>query len=202
MNRVTFIYIGILFTVLASVTGLVSIPEKQIGGLQPVVEKDGRPYPVPPSGLVAEGRRVYIAEGCIYCHSQQVRPEGFGADFERGWGDRRTVARDYIYEAPPLLGTMRTGPDLANIGVRQPSANWHYLHLYDPRITSPGSIMPSFAFLFHTVPIQVEVPADAVQFPKGRGKPGFAIVPGRRARALVAYLKSLDHSKPVPEVPR
>lgn len=202
MNRVVFIYIGILFTVLASLTGLVTIPERQLGGLQPVTTADGRPYPVQPTGRVAEGRQVYIAEGCIYCHSQQVRPQGFGADFERGWGDRRTVARDYIYDAPPLLGTMRTGPDLANIGVRQPSDNWHYLHLYNPRITSPGSIMPPFPFLFEEVPVEVEVPADALKFPPGWEKPGFAIVPNRRARALVAYLKGLDHSHPVPEVPR
>ncbi|MCG6961805.1 MAG: cbb3-type cytochrome c oxidase subunit II [Acidobacteria bacterium] len=202
MNRAVFLYVGVLLTVLLSFTGLVSIPEKQLGGLQPLVDADGTQYPVPPTGMVAEGRGVYIADGCIYCHSQQVRPEGFGDDIERGWGTRRTVARDHIYDSPPLLGTMRTGPDLANIAVRQPSENWHLLHLYNPRITSPGSNMPAFPFLFRKVPVEVQVPHDALSFPPGWEVPGYSVVPSRRAKALVAYLKSLDHSHPVPEVPQ
>jgi len=202
MNRAVFLYVGVLLTVLLSFTGLVSIPEKQLGGLQPLVDADGTQYPVPPTGLVAEGRGVYIADGCIYCHSQQVRPEGFGDDIERGWGTRRTVARDHIYDAPPLLGTMRTGPDLANISVRQPNENWHFLHLYNPRITSPGSNMPPFPFLFRKVPVEVQMPHDALSFPPGWEVPGYAVVPTRRAKALVAYLTSLDHTHPVPEVPQ
>jgi cytochrome c oxidase cbb3-type subunit 2 len=62
------------------------------------------------------GREVYIREGCYYCHTQQVRDPQNSSDLERGWGMRRSVARDYIYENPPLLGSVRIGPDLANIG--------------------------------------------------------------------------------------
>lgn len=201
MNRAVYLYVGILFTVVFSFSGLVSIPEMQLGDLQPVVDDSGVSHPLEPAGLVAEGRRIYIGDGCIYCHSQQVRPEGFGADIERGWGSRRTVARDYIYDKPPLLGTMRTGPDLINIGVRQPSDNWHYLHLYDPDLTSPGSVMPKFPFLFTTRRVEVEVSADALQFPPGVGPgDGWVVVPTPRAKALVAYLKSLDRSYQVPEV--
>jgi cytochrome c oxidase cbb3-type subunit 2 len=95
------------------------------------------------------GREVYIANGCVYCHSQQPRPKAFAPDFSRGWG-RATVAGDYAYDQPHLLGTMRTGPDLMNIGVRQPSEQWHLGHLYQPRAYMPGSIMPSYPFLFET----------------------------------------------------
>jgi cytochrome c oxidase cbb3-type subunit 2 len=129
-----------------------------------------------------------------------VRPPGFGSDIDRGWGMRRTVARDHIFDQPPLLGTMRTGPDLANIGVRQPTENWHYLHLYDPQITSEGSTMPPFRFLFERRPLTVEVPYDALQFPPDMDDPTTVVVPDRGAKALVAYLKSLDASYAVPEV--
>ncbi len=200
MNRAVFLYVGVLAVVLASFSGLVSLPQLQLGPIQPLVDANGNQYPAPPTGLVAEGRAVYISLGCIYCHSQQVRPPGFGADIERGWGTRRTVARDYIWDAPPLLGTMRTGPDLANIGVRQPSDNWHLLHLFNPEITSPGSIMPPMPFLFDERTIEVEVPYDALAFPPEWSSPGQVVIPTRRAKALVAYLKSMDKSHPVPEV--
>ncbi len=65
------------------------------------------------------GREVYIANGCLYCHSQQVRDNIWSTDEARGWG-RPSVSGDYYYDNPHLLGTMRTGPDLINVGVRQP----------------------------------------------------------------------------------
>lgn len=200
MNRAVWLYIGVLATVLASFVGLVTIPQIQLGPLEPLVDVDGREHPVAPTGLVAEGRRVYKGLGCMYCHSQQVRPPGFGADLDRGWGVRRTVARDHIFDQPPLLGTMRTGPDLANIGLRQPSDNWHLLHLYNPQVTSSGSTMPPFSFLFEDRPVEVEVPYDALQFPPDRQRRDVVVVPTGGAKALVAYLKSLDASYPVPEI--
>jgi cytochrome c oxidase cbb3-type subunit 2 len=101
---------------------------------------------------------VYQANGCLYCHSQQVRSEKFGnwwedgemktgADIKRGWGVRRTVSRDYIYDRPTMLGTMRTGPDLANVGSRY-AAPWQHNHMFNPRAVNSWSIMPSFAFLY------------------------------------------------------
>ena len=203
MNRVTLLYVGILFTVLLSFAGLAVLPEQQLGGLEPIVNDDGSTYPVEPTGLVASGRHVYVSLGCMYCHSQQVRPPGFGADIDRGWGSRRTVARDHIFDTPPLLGTMRTGPDLANIGVRQPSDDWHLLHLYNPEITSPGSIMPPLAFLFDELTLEIERPYDALSFPPA-WNPGddVVVVPKTDAKALVAYLKSLAANQPLPEVPQ
>jgi cytochrome c oxidase cbb3-type subunit 2 len=99
-----------------------------------------------------------------------------------------------------MLGTMRTGPDLTNIGVRQPSEDWHLLHLYNPRITSTNSIMPPYAFLFEKRPIGREPAADALKL-DGQFAPaaGYQIVPGAEAKALVAYLLSLKAAAPLPE---
>ena len=98
----------------------------------------------PPAGLKPytsvqlTGRQVYIANGCVYCHSQQPRDIKQAPDASRGWG-RASIAADYAYDTPHLLGTMRTGPDLLNIGARQPSKDWHLGHLYQP-LDDPGLI--------------------------------------------------------------
>lgn len=201
MNRVWLLALGVFATLLASMTGLVLLPDKQLRPTPPVKDEDRDiTLPVGYYGDIEEGRLVYMDLGCIYCHTQQVRPEGFGADLERGWGMRRSVARDYIYDEPPLMGTMRTGPDLMNIGARQPSAEWHYLHLYNPQITSPGSIMPPHGFLFELRRSASGLPEDAIRLPDAFSKDGPAwIVPNGRARRLVAYLLSLDHNYEVPE---
>jgi cytochrome c oxidase cbb3-type subunit II len=201
MNRTLMILLGVVATVVSSFFGFVLMPEYQLGGLTPVTIADGTTRPVEPFGEIEEGRRVYISLGCIYCHSQQVRPDGYGSDIQRGWGNRQSLPRDYIYEQPPLLGTMRTGPDLWNIGARQPSEQWHYLHLYDPVLTSPGSLMPKFPFLFDRVPRrgQLEPPRGALELPEGQGPEDAWIVPNAEGRALVRYLLSLDHTYPLPE---
>jgi hypothetical protein len=89
-----------------------------LGSLNPQTDEDGGDaYPVPPkSGMAMRGARVYAANGCVYCHSQQVRPDYGGSDIERQWGERRSAPRDYIFEPIVLLGKMRIGPDLANVG--------------------------------------------------------------------------------------
>ena len=150
--------------------------------------------PPPYSGLELMGRKVYIDEGCHYCHTQQVRGGHWNADLKRGWGPRRSVPLDYVHDNPALLGTMRTGPDLANIGARQPSAAWHYLHLYNPQLTSAGSIMPPHPFLFERRPVDGFAADDALQLEEKWAPPGVQIVPTDRARALVAYLKSLNRT--------
>ncbi len=76
---------------------------------------------MPKSGMVERGRQVYVANGCIYCHSQQIRPDYISADIDRKWGERRSAPRDYIFERPTQLGKMRMGPDLSNEGKRSPS---------------------------------------------------------------------------------
>src|SRR3546814_3042384 len=68
-------------------------------------------------------------------------------DAQRGWG-RAAVASDYVYDSPHQLGTMRTGPDLLNVGARLPSRDWHLTHLYQPRAIFGWSIMPAYPYLF------------------------------------------------------
>ena len=77
-------------------------------------------YPAPKSGMADRGRQIYAANGCVYCHSQQVRADYASTDIERKWGDRRSAPRDYLFERPVVLGKMRLGPDLSNIGKRAP----------------------------------------------------------------------------------
>ncbi|MFN7542685.1 MAG: cbb3-type cytochrome c oxidase subunit II [Acidobacteriota bacterium] len=197
--------LGVFLTIAASVTGLVIIPNWQFQGHQPMRKADGTQYPLPYFGEQAKGRAVYIDQGCIYCHSQQVRMKGYGADIRRNWGTRRSVPRDYMYHRPHQLGTMRTGPDLASIGHRQPSATWHALHLYDPRITSPGSNMPRFNYLFtemrdgDALPVGA-FPGDVIKIPPQFQNSGITqLVPNERGKALIEYLKALNQSFPLPE---
>jgi cytochrome c oxidase cbb3-type subunit 2 len=193
--------IGILLTVIASYVGLVVIPDWQVRPLyDPVVVDGNRLFPPALTDQEERGKEVYISLGCIYCHSQQVRQDDFGGDISRGWGRRASIPFDYAREGVPLLGTMRTGPDLRNIGVRQPSEEWHYLHLYNPRITSPGSIMPPFRFLFEAVPKDevTQPPRGWIDLPDEHALEGHYVKTTQDAEDLVAYLLSLQYDLPVP----
>ena len=121
MKGLAPLFLGIFGTFAFSWVGLTVIPNWQIGHLNPQSDEEGTDiYPLPQSGMVTRGARVYAANGCNYCHSEQVHAEYAGADIERKWGDRRSAPRDYIFERPVLLGKMRMGQDLANIGARAP----------------------------------------------------------------------------------
>jgi len=89
--------------------------------------------------LELEGRDIYIREGCVGCHSQQVRP--FRSETER-YGEY-SKSGEHIYDRPFLWGSKRTGPDLARVGGKYPDS-WHYNHMLDPTTMSPGSIMPAY----------------------------------------------------------
>jgi cytochrome c oxidase cbb3-type subunit 2 len=141
------------------------------------------------------GREVYIANGCVYCHTQQPRDRNFGPDADRGWG-RASVPADYVYDRPHLLGSMRTGPDLFNIGARQPSKDWHLGHLYQPRAYVPGSIMPSFPYLFY-IKDAAEEGEQVLTLPPGYKPAGKVVVATPEALDLVKYLQGLDHTYPV-----
>ena len=80
------------------------------------------------------GRQVYVSEGCSYCHTQQIRPLSTDTVF-----GRPSAPGDFAYQTPELLGSERTGPDLTNIGVRQPSPVWQYMHLFEPRVGGADS---------------------------------------------------------------
>ena len=122
MKGLAPLFLGIFATFAFSWIGLALVPNFQIGHLDPQSDEDGTDiYPIPQSGMVERGRKIYAANGCFYCHSQQVRPDYDSTDIERKWGDRRSAPRDYIYGRPVLLGEMRLGPDLSNIGKRAPA---------------------------------------------------------------------------------
>jgi cytochrome c oxidase cbb3-type subunit I/II len=101
----------------------------------------------PYTPLELEGRDIYIREGCYTCHSQMVRP--FRSETER-YGEY-SKAGEFVYDHPFQWGSKRTGPDLARAGVKNGKIykpeSWHYLHMKDPQLVSPQSIMPSYKWL-------------------------------------------------------
>lgn len=218
MSRSTPLIAGIFGSLAVSVFAMVLVPQAQIGGLQPQVDRDKdeptKILDVYPTDRVKYGAKVYASEGCIVCHSQQVRDTQNGEDQSRGWGERRTVARDYIYDTVAFLGSSRLGPDLANVGsknwrnepegdIRRPAkrdAAWHYLHLYHPKAVMTESNMPSYPYLFEKRKISGVRSSDALPSDKVKVDDGYEIVPKAEARELVAYLLSLDRSHPLKEV--
>lgn len=185
---------GALAALGVATAALVVLPYIQVRDIQ--APQALKPY----TAAQARGRQVYIANGCVYCHSQQPRDRSFGPDLARGWG-RPSVPADYVYDRPHLLGSMRTGPDLLNIGARQPSKDWHLGHLYQPRAYVPGSIMPSYPFLF-AVKDAAEDGDEVLKLPPGSAPPGKVVVATQEALDLVKYLQSLDRTYPVlPAVP-
>lgn len=167
-------------------------------------EKNNAPLPnaVPLSEDAVKGKAVYIANGCVACHTQQVR----NVDMDKTWGPRPSIAADYAdmhrtdfwRNTATLMGTERTGPDLTNIGNRQPSLEWNLVHLYNPRIVVKESVMPAYPWMFtlKTNPgkddVVVNVPAEYL-----KGKSG-KVVATKQALHLVAYLQSLKQA-PLPD---
>lgn len=145
------------------------------------------------------GQEIYRREGCVYCHSQQVRDPAFTTDVERGWGSRATVPGDYVYDRPHYLGTMRTGPDLINVGQRLPDPDWHLVHFYQPRALNRWSIMPAYRFLFREVDPRDLRPNDrVVRVPPEWVSEGKVVVATPDVLALTDYMISLRRQYPVP----
>ncbi len=275
MNHGALIFLGVLASFLTSWWALVFSPNLKLGS-QPLSQLESGSYPVRRLGLAEQGREVYVANGCVQCHSQQVRQEGYtfnlllnapgtnaadvakivseiapavkpsdvgsateaapltlltnvsreavnaavgriteaggvavaqfvplGADISRGWGNRLSVAADYLYDQPVQVGNSRLGPDLSNVGVRSADLNTTLIHLYDPRTTVKGSIMPAYRFLFEVRKIGKHPSPDALKnlgeyAPK---EPGHEVVPKAEALQLAAYLRSLRLETPLFEAP-
>jgi cytochrome c oxidase cbb3-type subunit 2 len=144
------------------------------------------------SAEAERGRQLYLKEGCGFCHTQFVRD----LPMDRPFG-RASLGADYAREAPALLGSERTGPDLANVGARQPSEVWHLIHLYNPRAVVPQSVMPAYAWYFES-----KEHADAsdvvVPVPKAFSSSDKVIVATPDALALTRYLLSLRQFSPAP----
>lgn len=216
MKHFSILLFGIFIVLTSSFLGLISSSLNQLGGLKQSTESleldyagelvlvDGDPlYPMKLSGSSEQGHMEYVKLGCVNCHSQQVRREELGNDLQRGFGQRVSVPRDFIMQSNMVLGYSRLGPDLSSVGSRKSDLNWHLMHLYNPQITSPGSLMPPFPFLFETIKIsEVAATSGALEFPEGSPyapEDGIAIIPSRRAVALVEYLLNLDINYNLPE---
>ena len=202
------LFLGIFLTLVLSWAGLLLASHRQLGSLpqfRDPVEDTLNPAPL--SGLAEQGRMVYQDLGCVTCHTQQVRHEGFGSDIARGWGKRGSYARDYIRDTATLIGQSRLGPDLRNVGERIPEAEYFYKLLYAPESTIGGQPiahgMPAHKFLFEGRAVtgsQAYQPSyKAVRVSAGFGPAdGYEVVPTRRAEALVAYLQSLKDTYDYP----
>jgi len=290
MNYGPLIFLAAFFALAGSWSGFVLTPQLQIGRLQQTntVGSAATTYPVARPGLAGQGLEVYRANGCAYCHSQQVGqtdtllevaltdpgtnqaatiaallklaeaptnqptlltalpeleaaraktansallnglPKTFlrsstreaanaavktlnstsakaqlwivpvGPDLARGWGKRRTVAEDFLFDAPVMPGSQRVGPDLANLGTRQPDVNWHLLHLYAPQFQVKGSTMPPYRFLFEKRKIKLQPSPEALVLPAEAAPPaGYEVVPKPAAKALAAYLVNLRADSPL-----
>lgn len=181
---------GLVFIALS--ISIAVIPAYQMQEVEPI------PNQKPMTANEERGLRVYVAENCMACHTQQVR----NIEMDNMWGDRPSIPSDYIYskkrmdvwrQSPSLLGSERTGPDLTNIGKRQPSEDWHLLHLYNPRAVVPESIMPSYPWLFIEKDSTLVTENDKVIAVSKDffNKPGKKIVATEDALRLVDYIQSL-----------
>jgi cytochrome c oxidase cbb3-type subunit 2 len=198
MKNGPLFFLGLFAALALSWAGLVLGSNAQLGGLAPHFdENENKAFPEQPSGLAARGQLVYADVGCAACHTQQTRRPDFGADQARGWGDRQSYARDYIYQTRVQLGQSRVGPDLANLATRKPPYDTEDLMtlLY---VGTP--LHPSYKFLFENKAIIGQRSDRALKLPSKFAPPaGNEIVPTERAQVLVSYLLSLNNSYAYPE---
>lgn len=169
----------------------------------PALNNQKNNKPLPGAETISEqaikGKAIYIANGCVGCHTQQVR----NVDMDKIWGERPGIAADYATNkrtdiwrnTATLMGTERTGPDLTNIGTRQPSLDWNLVHLYNPRIVVKESIMPAYPWMFTIKKnpskgdVIVNVPEEYLEGKQGK------VVADKEALYLLAYLQSLKQTK-------
>jgi cytochrome c oxidase cbb3-type subunit II len=290
MNHGPLVFLAAFFALAASWCGFVLTPQLQVGRLQQTNTIGAATvlYPSARPGLAQQGLQVYRANGCAYCHSQQVGQTGtvldialtdagtneaatiaallklaaplpdqpplltpltpsgdnrsnapaaqllgnlpraflrsstreaadaavkalnaagakaqlwivpVGPDIARGWGRRRTVAGDFLFDSPVMPGSQRVGPDLANAGARLPDMNWHLVHLYAPQSQVEGSTMPPYRFLFEKRKIERRASPEALALSvEPTPPPGYEVVPKPEAKALAAYLISLRADTPL-----
>jgi cytochrome c oxidase cbb3-type subunit I/II len=180
----------VFFTLLATVAILIGgaveiIPTILIKSNVPTISSV-----MPYTPLELEGRDLYIANGCVGCHSQMVRP--FRFETER-YGEY-SKAGEFVYDHPFLWGSKRTGPDLHRVGKKYPDS-WHYFHMSDPRSMSPGSLMPPYPWMvtnemdYSDLPAKIRtMQALGVPYPEGFDKIALADL-SKQADGIVANLK-------------
>lgn len=186
---------GTAFLFFAALTFLVAI----IPAIHNQENNAPLPNAIPLSEEAIQGKALFVANGCVACHTQQVR----NIAMDEVWGDRPSIAADYAAitrtdfwrNTATLMGTERTGPDLTNIGNRQPSQDWNLVHLFNPRIVVKESIMPAYPWLFTFTKkpsksdVLVNVPAEYLKNPDDK------VIATQDALYLIAYLQSLKQTK-------
>ncbi len=212
MKNGPLFFLGLFAALTLSFGGIVLGSHAQLGGLAPYFDdNEGKSFPDRTPGIAARGQIVYRELGCAACHTQQVRRPGFGSDQGRGWGERQSVARDFIFQSTPQLGSARIGPDLTNLAGRKPTpldaADLSQL-LYSG-VLPPAKVVthPQYKFIFDDQLVVGEKSSKALKL-SGALAPAadHMIVPTPRAQALIAYLLSLNtvydypESRPVPAV--
>lgn len=155
---VTFAVLSLIAVLIGGLVEL--IPMMTLQSQVPIISSV-KPY----RALELEGRDIYIREGCYTCHSQMIRP--FRDEVLR-YGEY-SKAGEFIYDHPFQWGSRRLGPDLHRIGGKYPDL-WHYRHMNDPRVTSPGSIMPQYSWLYDNT-LSTELTAAKLKAMKKLGVP-------------------------------
>ena len=124
--------------------------------VMPAISNQNNNKPLPGAARLSadavKGKAIFVSNGCVACHTQQVR----NIDMDKMWGTRPSLAADYAdmrrtdiwRNTATLMGTERTGPDLTDVGNRQPSKDWNLVHLFNPRIVVKESVMPAYPWLF------------------------------------------------------
>jgi len=178
----------------------------------PALNNQKNNAPLPHAERLSEdarkGKLIFIENGCVACHTQQVR----NVEMDKVWGSRPGVAADYALNhrtdlwrnTATLMGTERTGPDLTNIGVRQPGSGWHLTHLFNPRILVKESIMPAYPWLFMIRDKKEKTDVGVAVPPEFLEDTGSVVVARPEALQLLAYLQSLRQvalpdGRPVPD---
>jgi len=196
MKNSSLFFIALFGALALSFGALVLGSLRQFGQLDAYFDaSEGAAFPARAPGLAARGLLVYRDLGCAACHTQQVRRPGFGTDRERGWGDRQSVARDYVYQSRVQLGQTRIGPDLTNFGERAAKAGTDQGRLFLNLYAGQGG-MPPYPFLFEARRMVGHPGKQALPV---KSRPGYEVVPTRRAEALAAYLLSLKADFTYPE---
>lgn len=166
-----------------------------------------KPLPDQPelTAIELKGLNTFVSENCMACHTQQVR----NIEMDKVWGERPSMPSDYFYskqrlgfwqQSASLLGSERTGPDLTNVGKRQPGKEWHLLHFYNPRIVVQESVMPAYSWLY-TEKNESEITKEDVVVPvpakylKNKNK---KIVATDAVLHLIAYIQTLKQA-PLPD---
>jgi cytochrome c oxidase cbb3-type subunit II len=176
-----------------------------------VLTSAGKKDPSAVSNLVATLKLTGLTEEKAEAASGQITAVGgkaethvlaTGPDIARGWGLRRSVAEDFLYDNPVQLGSLRIGPDLAGVGAWLPDASVELQHLYAPKSVVKDSLMPPFRYLFEIKKTGDAPSPDALNLPAEFAPPaGYEVVPKPEAKLLVAYLLSLHADVPLYDAP-